>query len=179
MSDFATMDSSVLAGRPTALAELAHLFTLTESVVEQIPAIRNLVTAGIATLATSQFVLEGEVIQSAVLAASLKRCSLLWKILFKELEAPSPSYPQRLLLKLQYCQRFCIQTFSTCLLDTKRSIVLDNAASLVFTLELSVAVIQGTISPHCLTTSLFPFHCGQLTQATSLIIAIETEYLLF
>ena len=102
---------------------------------------RNLVANGIATVAASQFVLEGKDIQTAVFAASLKRCGLLWKLLLKELE--TLSCPQRLLLKLQYCQRFCIRTFNTCPLDTKRSMVYDNAASLAFALELSVAVIQG------------------------------------
>ena len=134
------MDSfRMLAG--ALLPKLAQLFTLTERAVEESPAIRNLVANGIATVAASQFVLEGKDIQTAVFAASLKRCGLLWKLLLKELE--TLSCPQRLLLKLQYCQRFCIRTFNTCPLDTKRSMVYDNAASLAFALELSVAVIQG------------------------------------
>jgi len=150
------MDSRVLAGvlgrvaaslpqterSDTLQPRLAQLFTLFERAVEESPVIRNLVAAGVATFTTSQFVLEGKVIQSAVFAASLKRCGLLWKLLLNELE--TLSCPQRLLLKLQYCQRFCIRTFNTCSLDTKRSMVSDNAASLAFALELSVAIIQGT-----------------------------------
>ena len=151
VSDFATMDSrgglgQVAASLPqTARSDalrLDKLLNLIELVVEDIPGIRNLVAAGIATFATSQFVLEGKVIQSAVFAASLKRCGLLWKLLLKELEALS--CPQRLLLKLQYCQRFCIRTFNTCPQETKRSMVSDNDASLAFALELSVAITQGT-----------------------------------
>ena len=159
------MDSRLLAGvlsQPRAAVSLpeavrsdpmpsevaAQFFTLTEGEVDKNPFTqRNRVAAGIGSVFKSQFVLEGKIIQSAVFAASFRRCSLLWRLLLKELEAPN--CPQRLLLKLQYCQRFCIQTFNSSPVDTKRSMVSDNAASVSCAMELSVSVIQGKVLPSC------------------------------
>ena len=122
--------------------QLPWLFTLTEENVESNPAIRQLVTTGIAPLVHSQFVLEGKAIVSAVFAGSLKRCALLWNLLLREVKASS--CPQRLLLKLEYCQKYqCIETFNSSPLEIKRSLVSENAASITFALDLSIAVLQG------------------------------------
>ena len=122
--------------------KLPWLFALTEENVESNPAIRQLVTTGIAPIVHSQFVLEGKAIASAVFAGSFKRCALLWNLLLRELKASS--YPQRLLLKLEYCQKYqCIETFISSPLEIKRSLVSENAASITFALDLSIAVLQG------------------------------------
>lgn len=122
--------------------KLPWLFALTEENVEWNPAIRQLITTGIAPLVRSQFVLEGKAIVSAVFAGSFKRCALLWNLLFRELKGSS--YPQRLLLKLEYCQKYqCIETFNSSSLEIKRSLVSENAASITFALDLSVALMQG------------------------------------
>ena len=121
---------------------LQRLLQLAE-LVDTDPVARKIVAEGIARFIEGQFVLEGESILSAVFAGSFKRCALLWKLLLKELDASS--CPQRLLLKLEYCQRICIRAFSSSPLDTKRSMVSENAASITFALDLSIAVLQGIV----------------------------------
>ena len=121
--------------------KLPLLLQLTEETVDKSPLIRKMVAIGIAPIVKSQLTWEGKDIASAEFAGSLKRCVLLWKILLKEIKACN--CPQRLLLKLEYCQRFCIQAFNRSSLDTKRSLVSENAASITFGLDLSIAVLQG------------------------------------
>ena len=122
---------------------LPRLIALTDKSVDANPLTRRVVATGLAPLLHSQFALKGKAVLSAVFAGSFKRCALLWKLLLKELEASS--CPQRLLLKLEYCQGFCIRTFNTSPLDTKRSLVSENATSITFGLDLSIAVLQGKI----------------------------------
>ena len=121
--------------------KLPLLLQLTEELADENPSLGILLAVGIASFVGGQFALEGKTVLSAVFAGSFKRCALLWKLLLKELEASS--CPQRLLLKLVYCQGFCIQTFNSSPLDTKRSMVSENAASIKFALDLSIAVLQG------------------------------------
>ena len=126
-------------------AELLRLLQLAEETVDKIPLIRKMVAIGLAPAVDGKFALEGKDILSAVFAGAFKRCALLWKLLLKELEAFS--CPQRLLLKLEYCQRFTIRTFSSCPVDTKQSLVSElNATSITLSgLDLSIAVLQGTV----------------------------------
>ena len=125
-------------------AKLPQLLQLTEENVDKIPLIRKMVAIGLAPAVNGKFALEGKDILSAVFAGAFKRCALLWKLLLKELEAFSCS--QRLLLKLEYCQRFTIRTFSSCPLDTKQFLVSENATSITLSgLDLSIAVLQGTV----------------------------------
>ena len=124
-------------------AKLPRLLQLAEETVDKSPLIRKMVAIGIASVVDGQFALEGKAILSAVFAGSFKRCALLWKLLLKELKAFS--CPQRLLLKLEYCQTFTIRTFSSCPPDTKQSLVSENAASITFGLDLSIAVLQGIV----------------------------------
>jgi len=126
----------------TSRMKLARLLRIIEDEVDVNPIIRNLVANGIGPFVTRQFVLEGEVVQSAVFTAFFKRCAFLWNLLLKELETTS-NRPQRLLLKLEYCQRFCIQAFHSSPPDAKRSMVSGNSASISFALDLSVAILQG------------------------------------
>ena len=121
--------------------KLPWLFALTDISVDADPLTRKVVANGIATFLHRQFALEGKAVLSAVFAGSFKRCALIWKLLLKELK--TSSYPNRLLLKLEYCQRFCIRTFNSSPLDTKRLLVSQNAASITFALDLSIAVFQG------------------------------------
>ena len=123
--------------------KLPWLFQLAEKTVDESPFFRKLVATGIAPFINGQFALEGKTVLSAVFAGSFKRCALLWKLLLKELKVSN--YPQRLLLKLEYCQRFCIKAFNISPLDTKWSLVSENAASITFALELSIAVLQGIV----------------------------------
>ena len=121
--------------------KLLWLFQLAEKLVDENPSIRKLVATGIASFINGQFAMEGKAVLSVVFVGSFKRCALLWKLLLKELKVSN--YPQRLLLKLEYCQRFCIETFNISPLDTKRTLVSENATSITFALDLSVAVLQG------------------------------------
>lgn len=123
--------------------KLARLLQQAEEAVDDDPLFRRIVAIGIAPYVEGQFMLEGKPVLSAVFAGSFKRCALLWKLLLEKLE--SSSCPQRLLLKLEYCQRFCIQTFNTSPLDTNLSMVSENAASITFALDLSIAVLQGSL----------------------------------
>ena len=123
--------------------KLPWLLQVAEKHVDENFFFRKLVATGIATYVNGQFALEGEAVLSAVFAGSFKRCALLWKLLLKELKVSN--CPQRLLLKLEYCQRFCIQAFSSSPLDNKRSLVSENATSVTFALDLSIAVLQGTV----------------------------------
>ena len=120
---------------------LPRLIALTDKSVDADPLTRRVVATGLAPLLHSHFALEGKAVLSAEFAGSFKRCGLLWKLLLKELE--TSSCPQRLLLKLEYCQGFCIRTFNSSPLDTKRSLVSENATSITFGLDLSIAVLQG------------------------------------
>ena len=120
---------------------LSQLLQWAEKAVDDDPLFRKVVAIGIAPHVNGQFALKGKPVLSAVFAGSFKRCALLWELLLKELE--SSSCPQRVLLKLEYCQRFCIRTFNSSTLDTKLSLVSENAASITFALKLSVAVLQG------------------------------------
>ena len=122
---------------------LAWLLQQAEEAVDDDPLFRKVVAIGIAPYVDGRFTLKGKPVLSAVFAGSFKRCALLWKLLLKELESSSCPRPQRLLLKLEYCQRFCIQTFNLSPLDTKLSMVSENTASITFALELSIAVLQG------------------------------------
>ena len=125
-------------------AKLPRLLQLAEETVDKSPLIRKMVAIGLAPIVDGKFALEGKDILSAVFAGAFKRCALLWKLLLKELEAFS--CPQRLLLKLEYCQRFAMQTFSSCPLDTKQSLVSENATSITLLgLDLSIAVLQGIV----------------------------------
>lgn len=121
--------------------KLPRLLQLAEEAVDKIPLIRKMVAMGIAPIVGGHFALEGKVILSAVFAGSFKRCALLWKLLLKELD--TSSCPQRLLLKLEYCQKFCIRAFNSSPLDNKRLLVSENAASITFALGLSIAILQG------------------------------------
>ena len=121
--------------------KLPLLLQLTEELADENPTLRIMLALGIATFVGSQFALEGKTVLPAVFAGSFKRCTLLWKLLLKELEASS--CPQRLLLKLFYCQQLCIRTFNSSPLDIKWSMVSENAASITFALDLSIAVLQG------------------------------------
>ena len=131
--------------------KLPRLLQLSEEAVDNSPLIRRLFAAGIAPFVHHQFLLEGKGVLSDVFAGSFKRCSLLWKLLLKVLK--TSSCPQRLLLKLEYCQILCIETFNCSPLDTKQSLVSENAASITFGLDLSIAVLQGTY------TVCFVHHC--------------------
>ena len=130
---------------------LQELLQLTE-VVDTDPFARKIVAEGIARFIEGQFVLEGKPVLLAVFAVSFKRCALLWKLLLKELDAFS--CPQRLLLKLEYCQRFCILAFSSSPLDTKWSLVSENASFITFALDLSIALLQGIICLVCSDVSI-------------------------
>ena len=123
--------------------KLLRLLQLAEETVDNTPFIRKMVAIGIASIFDGQFALEGKAVLSPVFAGSFKRCALLWKLLLKELKAFS--CPQRLLLKLEYCQRFTIRRFNSSPLDTKQSLVSENAASITFGLDLSIAVLQQGI----------------------------------
>ena len=123
--------------------QLPLLLQLTEQLADDIPLFRMMLATGIASFVDSQFALKGKTVLSGVFAGSFKRCALLWKLLLKELE--TSSRPQRLLLKLEYCQEFCIRTFNSSPLDTKQLLVSDNAASITFALDLSIAVLQGIV----------------------------------
>ena len=120
---------------------LPRLIAMTDKSVDANPLTRRVVATGLAPLLHSQFALEGKAVLSAVFAGSFKRCALLWKLLLKEFEVSS--CPQRLLLKLEYCQRFCIRAFNSSPVDTKRLLVAENAASITFGLDLSIAVLKG------------------------------------
>ena len=120
--------------------------------VDTDPFARKIVAEGIARFIDGKGVLEGKPVLSAVFAGSFQRCALLWKLLLKELDAFS--CPQRLLLKLEYCQGFCIRVFSSSPLDTKRSLVSENAASITFALDLSIAVLQGIVCLVCWDVSI-------------------------
>ena len=117
------------------------LMQLTEELADENPSLRMVLAVGMASFNGGQFGLEGKTVLSSVFAGSFKRCALLWKLLLKELEASS--CPQRLLLKLEYCQGFCIRVFNSSPVDTKRSIVSENAASIKFALDLFIALLQG------------------------------------
>ena len=127
--------------------QLPLLLQLTELLADDIPLFRMMLTTGIASFVDGQFALKGKTVLSAAFAGSFKRCGLLWKLLLKELEASS--HHQRLLLKLEYCQEFCIRTFNSSPLDTKQLLVSDNAASITFALDLSITLLQGIFDYIC------------------------------
>ena len=137
--------------------KLPWLFALTDKSVDVDPVTRKVVAAGIASVFHRQFVLEGKAILSAVFAGSFKRCALIWKLLLKELTS---SCPQRLLLKLEYCQKFCIRTFNSSPVDTRQLLVSENAASITFALDLSIAVLQGIFIDSVLGSSLCMIYIG-------------------
>ena len=86
---------------------LSQLLQVDEKAVDTIPLLRKIVATGIAPLVNGHFVLEEKAVLLVVFAESLKRCALLWNLLLKKHRASSS--PQRLLLKLEYCQRFTSQ----------------------------------------------------------------------
>ena len=127
---------------PSNPAVLPLLLQLTEELADKNPLFGMLLSTGVASFFCGQFALEGKTVLPAVFTGSFKRCALLWKLLLKKLEASS--CPQRLLLKLKYCQEFCFRTFNISPLEIKRSMVSENAASITFALDLSIAVLQGS-----------------------------------
>ena len=131
--------SNLLPSNPVVLP---LLFQLVEERADENPSFGALLSTGVASFFCGQFALEGKTVLPAVFAGSFKRCALLWKLLLKELEVSS--CPQRLLLKLFYCQQLCIRAFNSSPLDIKRSMVSENAASITFALDLSIAVLQGS-----------------------------------
>ena len=156
------------------MISLSQLLQVDEKAVDTSPLMRRIVATGIAALLKTgpSVRLERKAVLSAVFAGSFKRCALLWKLLLKELEASS--WPQRLLLKLDYCHRFCIRAFNTSPLDTKRLLVSENAVSITFGLDLSVAVLQGTYGLLC-TCSLIHFLCTRKASNSYIIINLLWE----
>ena len=146
LDQFAASDQEVQATSDDSVqlicTLLPRLLVLVDKSVDAHPLTRKVVATGIAPFIHSQFALDRKTVMSAVFTGSFKRCALLWKLLLKELEASS--CPQRLLLKLEYCQGFCIRAFNSSPVDTKRLLVLENAASITFGLDLSIAVLQGS-----------------------------------
>lgn len=122
--------------------KLAMLFSLTQKILDSDVAatcfmVRMQLADGMLALVEEKFVLEGEERLTVAFSAFFCRCTVLWKLLLQERKN---CYSQRLILKLDYSQRFMSKIFSIANLNVKLS--MGAACNMGTILDLCVAILQ-------------------------------------